>query len=73
MGKERDFYTLQEAAEILGVSSERIEHMLIHGELEGYRQAGRWRIPLHAVDRPMQLGPAGSAHAASESGPKNGF
>jgi len=54
MGREGDFYTVDEAAKVLKLTPGRIKQMLRSGELEGGRdEAGRWRIPAHAVhDRP---------------------
>ena len=54
MTGEGEFYTVEQAAKILKLTSGRIRQMLRSGALEGERdEAGRWRIPAHAVhDRP---------------------
>ena len=57
MTEEGDFYTVEQAAKILKLTSGRIRQMLRSGALEGERdEAGRWRIPAHAVpDRPRTV------------------
>ena len=60
MGREA-YYTLQEAADILEVSNERVEQMLMHGELEGHREAGRWRIYLPTLNSAEYREPAEDA------------
>ena len=54
MGRNGDFYTVDEAAKVLKLTPGRIRQMLRSGDLEGARdEADRWRIPAHAVhDRP---------------------
>ncbi len=53
---EADYYTVDEAARILGMSPARVRQTLRSGELEGVRREeriegvlGPWRIPAHAV------------------------
>jgi excisionase family DNA binding protein len=48
----RDFYTLTEAARVLGVPQRRLLEMLETGEIEGEQdpQSSRWKIPRQAVD-----------------------
>jgi hypothetical protein len=47
----RDFYTLTEGAQILGVTQRRLLERLETGEIEGERdpQSSRWKIPKHVV------------------------
>jgi hypothetical protein len=47
----RDFYTLKECADILGVTQRRLLERLETGEIEGERdpQSSRWKIPRHVV------------------------
>jgi len=56
----RDFYTLTEAARVLGVPQRRLLEMLETGEIEGEQdpQSSRWKIPRHAVDEPVTAGPS---------------
>ena len=56
MAREADYYTVDEAARILGMSPARVRQTLRSGELEGERREeriegvfGPWRIPAHAV------------------------
>jgi hypothetical protein len=56
MAKEADYYTVDEAARILGMSPARVRQTLRSGELEGERREeriegvlGPWRIPARAV------------------------
>lgn len=56
MAREADYYSVDEAARILGVSPARVRQMLRSGELEGERREeriegvlGPWRIPAHTV------------------------
>jgi excisionase family DNA binding protein len=51
----RDFYTLAEAARVLGVPQRRLLEMLETGEIEGEQdpQSSRWKIPRQAVDEPV--------------------
>ncbi len=56
MAREADYYTVDEAARILGMSPARVRQTLRSGELEGERYEeriegvlGPWRIPAHAV------------------------
>ena len=46
-----DFYTVSEAARVLGVTQRRLLEMLAAEELEGERdpQSGRWKLPKHAL------------------------
>jgi DNA repair exonuclease SbcCD ATPase subunit len=48
---KRDFYTLAEAAQTLGVTQRRLLERLETGEIEGERdpQSSRWKIPKHLV------------------------
>ena len=56
----RDFYTLQEAAQILEVSQRRLLDRLESGEIEGEQdpQSARWKIPKHAVDERVSADPS---------------
>ncbi len=47
----KDFYTLKEGADILGVTQRRLLERLETGEIEGERdpQSSRWKIPKHVV------------------------
>jgi excisionase family DNA binding protein len=56
----RDFYTLTEAARVLGVPQRRLLEMLETGEIEGEQdpQSSRWKIPRHAVDEPVSAAPS---------------
>ena len=71
MMEEGDFYTVEQAAKILKLTSGRIRQMLRSGALEGERdEVGRWRIPAHAVhDRPrlVQVERASPTETPSES------
>jgi hypothetical protein len=56
VAREADYYTVDEAARILGMSPARVRQTLRAGELEGVRREeriegvlGPWRIPAHAV------------------------
>ena len=56
MAREADYYTVDEAARILGMSPARVRQTLRSGELEGERREeqiegvlGPWRIPARAV------------------------
>jgi helix-turn-helix protein len=56
MAREADYYTVDEAARILGMSPARVRQTLRSGELEGERHEeriegvlGPWRIPERAV------------------------
>jgi Helix-turn-helix domain len=56
MAREVDYYTVDEAARILGMSPARVRQTLRSGELEGKRREeriegvlGPWRIPARAV------------------------
>ena len=47
----KDFYRLEQAAQILGVTQRRLLERLETGEIEGERdpQSSRWKIPKHVV------------------------
>ena len=47
----RDFYTLKEGADLLGVTQRRLLERLETGEIQGERdpQSSRWKIPKHVV------------------------
>lgn len=51
MVKEKDLYTLPEAAQALGVTQRQLLEMLAAKEIEGEQDpnSGRWKIPRHAV------------------------
>src|ERR671932_936674 len=51
-GVSKGFYTVSEAAKVLGVGQRRILEMVETKELEGKRDptSGRWKISMHAVD-----------------------
>lgn len=74
MAEEGANYTVDEAAQILGLSPARIRQMLRTGELEGERSEeripgvlGPWRIPKRAVHTLRQEGDL-SAHRAGRQG-----
>src|SRR5215208_632117 len=71
MMEEGDFYTVEQAAKILKLTSGRIRQMLRSSALEGERdEAGRWRIPAHAVhdrSRLVQVERASPTETPSES------
>jgi excisionase family DNA binding protein len=48
----RDFYTLQEAAQLLEMAQRHLLERLESGEIEGERdpQSGRWKVSRQAVD-----------------------
>ena len=48
MAGEVRYYTVEDAAQIMRLSPERVREMLEDGELEGVRtgDAGGWRVPL---------------------------
>jgi excisionase family DNA binding protein len=50
-GVSKGFYTISEAAKVLGVGQRRILEMVETKELEGKRDptSGRWKISMHAV------------------------
>jgi hypothetical protein len=56
VAREAEYYTVDEAARVLGMSPARVRQTLRSGELEGVRREeriegvlGPWRIPAHAV------------------------
>jgi hypothetical protein len=56
MAREAEYYTVDEAARVLGMSPARVRQTLRSGELQGVRRQeriegvlGPWRIPAHAV------------------------
>ncbi len=67
MAGEGDFYTLQEAADILGTTSEDVEQRLQEDEQLPYRRGESRRIPSKAVDRLAQRGGAQSTPPAAEA------
>lgn len=44
MGKEKDYYTVKEVAELLQVTDDSVWNWLKAGKIPGYRFGGRWRI-----------------------------
>jgi excisionase family DNA binding protein len=48
-----EFYTVAEAARVLGVTQRRVLEMLAAEEVEGERdpQSGRWKLPKHSLHR----------------------
>ena len=68
----RDFYTLKECADILGVTQRRLLERLETGEIEGERdlQSSRWKIPKHVVHelvpKPTPADPSPEEGAAIE-------
>ena len=48
----KGFYTVSEAAKVLGVGQRRVLELVETKELEGERDptSGRWKISMHAVD-----------------------
>lgn len=48
----KNFYTLPEAAQILGIAQRRLLEKLVTGEIEGEQdpQSGRWKVSTQAVD-----------------------
>ncbi len=51
----KDFYTLPEAAQVLGVTQRHLLEMLAAREIEGEQDpnSSRWKIPGHAVHKVM--------------------
>ena len=50
MAREADFYTVEEAAKVLGIPVRRVFGMLCGGELEGHQDEwARWLVPASAV------------------------
>src|SRR5919199_5183250 len=55
MAQEADFYSVEEAAKVLGIPVTRVFGMLCGGELEGYQDDwARWRVPASAIRPPGQ-------------------
>ena len=44
-------YTITEAAEILGVSRQRVHKMLQDGKLEGYKRGNSWFVYYYSVEK----------------------
>ena len=75
---EADYYTVYEAARVLGVSPARVRQMLRAGELEGERGEqraegvmGPWRLPASAVHAAAR--PAAAGADATVAMPSGGF
>ncbi len=50
MAQEADFYTVEEAAKVLGIPVRRVFSMLCGGELEGHQDEwARWLVPASAL------------------------
>jgi excisionase family DNA binding protein len=50
-----DGFTVRQAAEALGVSRVRVQHMLRDGQLQAESVGGRWIIPRHEVFRAQRV------------------
>ena len=51
MSSEGNFYTMQQAAKVLGVPTQRVHVLIREGELEARRdETGRWLISVRSVD-----------------------
>jgi excisionase family DNA binding protein len=49
--KEPAFYTLKQAAMLLGVSERTLRRLLEAGKFRGYKLGRQWRIPKSMIDR----------------------
>lgn len=61
------FYTLREAARILGVSSEHVQGMLEEDNFQGKREAGQWRVLAYTVHHWLPQNPPNSTTRTPES------
>ena len=68
MSREANFYTLDEAAKLLGLAEYTILGLLTSGELEGQQDdQARWWIPATAVDKAAKLSEEKEAEVAGRS------
>src|SRR5918998_5325462 len=68
MSREANFYTLDEAAKLLGLAEYTILGLLTSGELEGQQDdQARWWIPTSAVDKAAKLSEEKEAEVAGRS------
>jgi excisionase family DNA binding protein len=66
MGALVDGFTVREAAEALGVSRIRVQHMIRDGQLVAERAGNRWIIPRHEVFRCQRIPrPGGRPYTAA--------
>lgn len=66
MGALVDGFTVQEAAEALGVSRVRVQHMIRDNQLAAERVGNRWIIPRHEVFRSQRIPrPGGRPYTAA--------
>lgn len=66
MGALVDGFTVQEAAEALGVSRVRVQHMIRDNQLAAERVGNRWIIPRHEVFRAQRIPrPGGRPYTAA--------
>lgn len=80
MGTELDYYSVYEAARVLGISPARVRQMLRAGELEGERGEqrvegvlGPWRLPVGAVHAARAGGGDAEATVALPAGESTVF
>ncbi len=67
MGTLVDGFTVQEAAEALGVSRVRVQHMIRDNKLTAERVGNRWIIPRHEVFRTQRIPrPGGRPYTAAK-------
>ena len=68
----KGFYTVSEAAKVLGVGQRRILEMLETNELEGERDpiSSRWKIAKHAADEFASEEPSDTTHHYSLKSPR---
>ncbi len=56
MSAEGNFYSTQQAAEVLGVPTQRVHELIREGELEAHHdeEAGHWLISVRSVDARLE-------------------
>ncbi len=68
MSAQGNFYTTQQAAEVLGVSAQRVNELIREGELEAHHdeENDRWLISVHSIDARLEELPPEPPEARGE-------
>lgn len=70
MERREDIYGASEAARVLNVTPGRIRQLLESGELEGFKDGGRWKVPQRAVHARLEEFPRRMRETATDA-PEN--
>ena len=68
MSEQKKYYTVEEAAEILGISPAEVNQRRERNELHGFRNAGNWKFKVEDVEKLRKPHGSGAPASAADEG-----